>query len=293
MSLLELFYNVDTFCVRMAKRPLGKLLGSGKKPGPQPKLYMSEIMTILIQFHQSHYRDFKAYYTKHVQVHQSKEFPQLVSYTRFVELIPSALAPLCLYGLEQRVPSHGLAFVDSTPLPVCHNKRIPRHRVFADLAKRGKNSLGYFYGFKLHLVVDDCGNILAFCLTPANVDDRKPVRQLARNLWGKLVGDKGYISRELFEALLAQDLQLITPLRKNMQNRLMPLADKLLARKRSLIETINDQLKNISQISHSRHRSPINFLVNLVAGLIAYMHQPKKPSLHLSDAEFAQLPALF
>ena len=152
--------------------------------------------------------------------------------------------------------------------------------------------MGYFYGFKLHLVVNDQGEILAFCLTPGNVDDRVPVPTLARELWGKLVGDKGYISQDLFDQLFAQDLHLITTARKNMKNRLMPLLDRVLARKRSLIETINDQLKNISQIAHTRHRSPVNFLVNLLAGLIAYTWQPNKPALNLSPAEFAQLPAV-
>lgn len=158
------------------------------------------------------------------------------------------------------------------------------------MAERGKNSLGWFFGFKLHLIVDDQGELLAVCLTPGNVEDRKPVPRLAKRLWGKLCGDRGYLSQRLFEQLFKQGLQLLTPLRKNMPNQLMPLTDKLLTRKRSIIETINDQLKNISQIAHTRHRSVTNFLVNLLAGLIAYTHQPKKPSLKLSKAELALLP---
>ena len=110
---------------------------------------------------------------------------------------------------------------------------------------------------------------------------------MAKALWGKLVGDRGYLSQALFEQLFAQGLQLITPIRKNMQNRLVLLQDKLLIRKRFIIETIIDQLKNVSQIQHSRHRSTTNFLVNLIAGLIAYTWQPKKPSLHLSDNDLA------
>ena len=152
--------------------------------------------------------------------------------------------------------------------------------------------MGWFYGFKLHLIVNDQGDLLAFCLTPGNVDDRKPVPSMARELWGKLVGDRGYISGELFEELFEKQLQLITPIRKDMKNRLMPLPDKLLTRKRSLIETINDQLKNISQIAHTRHRSLPNFLVNLLAGLIAYTWQPNKPSINLTNAEMASLPAV-
>jgi transposase len=293
MSILELFCNVDDFCLWYARCVSKCALGPVKaKPGPKSGLVMSEIMTIIIHFHQSHYRDFKAYYTQHVLVHLRSEFPGLVSYTRFVELMPAALLPLCAYLQSRLVSSRGLAFIDSTPLPVCHNKRIARHKVFAGLAARGKTSMGWFYGFKLHLIVDDRGELLAFYLPPGNVGDRQPVPHMAKKLWGKFFGDRGYLSQALFERLFRQGLQLITPLRKNMRNRLMPPMDKLLARKRSIIETINDQLKNISQIAHTRHRSPINFLVNLIASLIAYTHQPKKPSLNLSARDWAILPVL-
>ncbi len=293
MSILELFCNVDDFCLWYARCAARCALGPVKaKPGPKSGLVMSEIMTIIIHFHQSHYRDFKAYYTQHVLEHLRSEFPGLVSYTRFVELMPAALLPLCAYLQSRLAASRGLAFIDSTPLPVCHNKRIARHKVFAGLAARGKTSMGWFYGFKLHLIADDRGELLAFYLTPGNVGDRQPVPHMAKKLWGKLFGDRGYLSQALFEQLFRQGLQLITPLRKNMRNRLMPLMDKLLARKRSIIEAINDQLKNISQIAHTRHRSPINFLVNLIAGLIAYTHQPKKPALNLSARDWAILPVL-
>jgi hypothetical protein len=149
--------------------------------------------------------------------------------------------------------------------------------------------MGWFYGFKLHLVVNDRGELLAFQLTPGNVDDRRPVPQLAKALCGKLFGDKGYISKRLFQTLFEEGLQLITPIRKNMGNRLLPLFDKLLLRKRALIETVNDQLKNISQIEHTRHRSVANFMVNWVSGLIAYTHQPLKPSLNLTSQQQALL----
>ena len=141
--------------------------------------------------------------------------------------------------------------------------------------------MGWFFGFKLHLVINECGELLAVQLTPGNIDDRQPVPSLTRQLVGKLFGDKGYISAALFENLWSHGLQLVTHIRRNMKNALMPLIDKILLRKRSLIETVNDQLKNISQIEHTRHRSPVNFMVNLIAGLIAYTHQPKKPSLRL------------
>ncbi len=238
-------------------------------------------MTIIIYFHQSGYRYFKSYYQHYVQEHLTTEFPQLVSYPRFITLMPRTFVPLIFYLLSKRGSCTGISFIDSTPLKVCHNKRIQNHKVFAGLAARGKTSMGWFYGFKLHLVVNEYGEILSFQLTAGNVDDRKPVPYLFKGLFGKVFADKGYISKELFEELLQENIQLITGIRKNMKNRLMEMQDKLLLRKRSIIETINDQLKNISQIEHSRHRSFTNFLINLLAGLIAYAIKPTKPALNL------------
>ncbi len=216
------------------------------------------------------------------------DFPGLVSYTRFVQLIPSILFPLSAYLEMGRGRCNGLSFVDSTKLVVGHNRRIKSHRVFAGLAERSKDSVDWFYGFKLHhLVVNDEGDILACRLTSANVDDRRPVPEKAQGLFGKLIGDKGYLSKGLVATLLQHGVELLTPIRKNMQPRLVRLNDKLLLRKRVLIETINDQLKNISQIEHSRHRSPANFLVNVLAGLIAYCHQPKKPALQVTPETLA------
>ena len=147
--------------------------------------------------------------------------------------------------------------------------------------------MGWFFGFKLHLIVNDKGEILAFYLSPGDTDDRVPLPKLTKDLLGKLFGDRGYISQKYFEKLMKQGLQLITNIRSNMKNKFIPFLDKLLLRKRFIIETINDQLKNISQIEHSRHRSPANFLVNIISGLIAYVHKPKKPSLSISRQELA------
>jgi hypothetical protein len=130
-------------------------------------------------------------------------------------------------------------------------------------------------------------------LTAGNVDDRQPVEKLVKELFGKLFGDKGYISKELFERLFCNhELQLITKLKKGMTQRLMPLFDRIMLRKRSVIESVVDQLKNISQIEHTRHRSVVNFFVNLIAGLIAYSWREKKPSLNINVEEQFLLPAL-
>jgi hypothetical protein len=149
--------------------------------------------------------------------------------------------------------------------------------------------MGWFFSYKLHLVVNDQGEILAFQLTPGNVDDRKPVPKMTEKLFGKLFADRGYISQALFQQLYDEGLVLVTSIRKNMKNHLMLLEDKLMLRKRSIIEAINDQLKNISQIEHSRHRSCANFIVNLLAGLIAYALQAKKPSINLSHEQIQAL----
>lgn len=285
MSILELFCSVDDFWMQFAPKWQSELLAAGQRQRLRAtQMHPSEMMTILILFQQSHYRTFKAYYTEYVQRHLRSEFPTLVSYQRFIELMPTLLVPLVAYLHTQLGQCTGISFIDSTKLAVCHNARIHQHRVFEGRAARGKTSVGWFYGFKLHLVVNDEGDLLAFCLTPGNVDDRRPVLKLAKRLFGTLFGDKGYLSQPLAEQLLVtQGLRLITKLRKKMHNRLLTLSDKLLLRKRAIIETINDQLKNICQIEHSRHRSPINFLVHLIAGLIAYCHQPKKPSLRLQS----------
>lgn len=282
-SLLELFVHVDDFCQAFLPNLGQHLLNSGTvKRHRERSLSISEVMTILIHFHQSHYRNFKAYYCEHVRLHLRCEFPDLVSYTRFVDFIPSALIPLCAYFLQRCLGNcTGVSFIDSTSLDVCLNQRIASHKVFAGLAGRGKTSTGWFFGFKLHLVINDRGELLNVLLTPGNVDDRKPVPKLVRKLFGKVFGDKGYISRSLYE-LLRQTfgVQLVTKLRSNAKHRLpMSLTDRILLRKRAIVESVIDQLKNISQIEHSRHRSVTSFLVNLLCGLIAYARQPKKPSL--------------
>jgi hypothetical protein len=283
MSLLELFCDVDDFWLRFEPQWKASRLAAGQRRTRAGQLCPSEVMTILIHFHQSHYRTFKAYYTDHVQVHLSKEFPHLVSYPRFVALIPAMMVPMLAYLQSRLGACTGISFIDSTSLQVCDPKRISQHRVFAADARRGKTSMGWFFGFKLHLAVNDRGELLACCLTPGNVDDRKPVPHMVKRLRGKLFGDRGYISAPLTQLLFEQGLHLITKLRKNMKDHLMPLSDKLLLRKRAIIESIIDQLKNISQIEHARHRSPVNFVVHLVGGLIAYSHQDKKPGLHLDE----------
>ncbi len=293
MDWVAMFCAVDDFCQQFEPHwERQQLPGPRRRRRRSRSLSNSEIMTILIAFHQSHYRNFKHFYQA-LREHRRAEFPGLVSYHRFVEWIPSVLGPLCGFLQSRMASGTGIAFVDSTSIVACGNKRISKHRTLKAIARRGKTTMGWFYGLKLHLNIDEYGELLAFRLTPGNVDDRQPVPDMTQGLWGKLFGDKGYISAELFAQLWGQGLQLVTGIRRNMQNKLMSLLDKILLRKRSVIETVNDQLKNIAQIEHTRHRSPANFLVNLVAGLISYTLQPKKPAIKLTPNErnwLGQLP---
>lgn len=290
MDIVTLFCEIDEFCCRFEPWMANQQL-SVRQRQRASTMYTSEVMTILVLFHLLGYRNLKQFYTEYVTTHLRWAFPRLVSYTRFVELQRTALVPLCGYLRTRQGPCTGISFLDSTKVVVCHNRRIPQHRVFAAQAARGKGSLGWFYGFKLHLVVNDEGALLNCCLTPGDVDDRQPAPALLEQLWGKLFADKGYIAQWLTDLLAEHDLHLITKVKKNMRNQLLPYLDKILLRKRAIIETVTDQLKNISQIEHTRHRSFANFLGNLVAGLIAYTWRPTKPSLGLRSHDLA-LPKL-
>lgn len=292
LDITELFCQVDDFYQTFEAHWQQQLQLSGTE---QPSFYrsrlgLSEVMTIVIAFHGSGFRTFKEFYPLQVQPHWRQAFPQLVSYTRFVELMPWSMMLLCCFLHTRRGEITGISFIDSTPIEVCHPCRSRSHRVFKGQVGWGKNSMGWHYGFKLHLIVNDRGELLAFKLTAGNVDDRAPVLDMTQDLIGKLFGDRGYISQDLFEQLYKQGLELVTRYKKKMKQKLVKLMDKILLRKRALIETVNDQLKNITQIEHSRHRSIWNFLVNLLSGLIAYTYLPKKPSLDLEPKGLPELP---
>ena len=200
-GLETLFCDVDDFCQKILPHWRCKLISQRQR---QRSFTMSpsEVMTIIIHFHRSHYRNFKNYYLSCICGQALRqEFPRRVSYNRFVELMQSVLIPLSIYLHLRRVSSRGIAFIDSTPIAVCHNRRITRHRTFVEVAQRGKNSIGWFYGFKLHLVVDDQGELISFFVTPGNVDDRKGLEKMSKFIKGQLFGDKGYISKALVEAL--------------------------------------------------------------------------------------------
>ena len=295
-NLTEIFYFTDEFCKEFNKTMEGHTLSENtakKKRNKPSKLSDSEVITILIAFHLGGFRNLKHFYINYVQKHLTREFPDTVSYNRFVELQQKALFPMVIYLKLMRLGDcTGISFIDSTPVRVCKNKRIYNHKVFDGIAARGKSTMGYFFGFKLHLIINDMGEILNFVITPGNIDDRAPLKDenFLKKIYGKMFADKGYIGQKLFEELFINGIKLITGIRINMKNSLMSLSDKILLRKRSIIETINDELKNICQIEHSRHRSFANFLTNLISGLMAYSFLPKKPKINYTvEPTYGQL----
>lgn len=284
-KITEIFYIIDEFCKEFEEAKKDHVLTQDtviKHRNRKFGLNDSEVMTILVLFHLGNFRCLKHFYINYVQKHMTNEFPQTVSYNRFVELQQKAIMPLCCFlQMACLGKCTGVSFIDSTPIRVCHIKREKQNKVFKGIATKGQCSLGWFFGMKLHIIINDKGEILTFLLTPGNTDDREPLKnkRFHDTVFGKLIGDKGYISQDLFENLFIDGIHLITKIRKNMKNCLMHTNDKILLRKRALIESVNDELKNICQIEHTRHRSFENFLANLISGLIAYSFLDKKPSL--------------
>jgi len=289
-KITEIFFLVDEFCIEFEQAIKNNLVGNQAKR--KPRMSCSEIITIMVLFHSGGYRNMKHFYLFYVQKHMGDMFPETVSYNRFVELMQGATLPMAIFLKTCCMgKGTGISFVDSTPVRVCKNKRIKRNKVFNGLAQVGRSTMGYFFGFKLHIIINDKGELLNVVITPGNVDDRQPLKNktFLKAVKGKLYADKGYISKELTQALFIDGLHLITSIRNNMKNVLMELKDKIMLRKRSVIETVNDELKNICQIEHSRHRSFTNFLANLIAGLIAYSFFPKKPTIKYEPVNTQQL----
>lgn len=282
-KITQIFCSVDDFCNDFIPNWEKHHLSINKKRIRKSNLTLSEIITIQVLFHVSGYRNFKTFYLDYVCKHLTSEFPNLVSYNRMVELKASSFIPMMIYLKNKGLADcTGINFVDSTPLRVCDKRRIHQNKTFKGMAQRGQCSLGWFYGFKLHIITNDCGGIIDFMITPANVHDTTPLKMkgFINKLYGKLFGDKGYLSKEIFNNLFENGIHLVTKLRKNMKTKLLtPIQDAFHLRKRAIIETIIDQLKNIFQVEHSRNRSQINYFNNIFSALIAYNFADKKPSL--------------
>lgn len=299
-KVMEIFCLADDFCKEYSE----EIKSHKKLPNPdgiksrnrKHEMCDSEIITILMLYHFGSFKNFKHFYLFYIGVHLREEFPKQLSYNRFIAIEHKVFAPLMLFlNIVCFGECTGISFVDSTKISVCHNKRIFNHKTFDGFAQRGKSILGWFYGFKLHFICNEKGEILNFYFSPGNADDRdvRIFEVLKKKLFGKLYGDKGYVSKNLFEMLFSQGIHIVTGLKANMKNRLMPLFDKIMLRKRSVIETINDELKNICDIEHSRHRSIHNFIMNLIAALGAYCFFDKKPSIRFERTYEKQQLALF
>jgi hypothetical protein len=280
IPLTEIFCLIDDFCKHF-EREQSKFLLPGKKHsrGNPCRMTLSEIMTILVMFHFSHYRTFKDFYLNCILSHHKYDFPNALSYNRFVELMPRTFMPFYVLISILSGEETGKYFVDSTKLQVCHNLRIYRNKVFKGSAKRGKTSTGWFFGFKLHLIFNDKGELMNFKLTSGNVDDRATVEEMVKKLKGLLFGDRGYISQKLGHSLMDKGIELVTKVKRNMKEKFIDPMKKYYLEKRGMIETIIDQLKNLLHIDHTRHRSVMNFQINILGGLLAYIFKPQKVSV--------------
>jgi hypothetical protein len=294
-EITEIFYLSDEFSKEFDVEVKKHLLqeDTGKKHRDKPnRLSDSEVMTILIAFHLSGMRNLKHFYLFYVCRHMTGEFPRPVSYSRFVELQQRVALPLVLFLKTCRMGKcTGISFIDSTALKVCHIKREHQNRVFDGIATKGKGTLGWFFGFKLHIIINDRGEIISFVITQGNVDDRHPLsmESFIRSVSGKLYADRGYVSHKLAEILFVDGIHFVAKMRNNMKGGELPLQDRLMLRKRAVIESVNDELKNICQIEHTRHRCFTNFITNLIAGLLAYSFLPKKPSIKVDIIDEKQL----
>lgn len=277
--LVEVFCEVDDFCNAFQPQWEAHLIGNGEKPrGPDPGLSDSEIITLLLALHSSGFKYLKNFYNSPMGEMLRRYFPGMPCYERFVAIQKRAFVPLMFFMFSRMGQKTGLYYIDSTPLPVCHNRRIQRHKTFAGLAERGKTSMGWFFGFKLHLVFNNLNEIVALKLTPGNVSDTTPVSSLTKDLVGKLFGDKGYIGKKLAEELLRRGLALFTRVRKNMKSLPLSMTDKILLNGRNMAETIIGSIKAFSSLNLPKHRLPINGFLHIMAAVTAYQLDPIKPA---------------
>lgn len=267
--ITTLYSLLDDFCKIYYKWEQHKLIPNHKIRYRAGNLCLPELMTIILYFYLSPCQDFKNYYLYHLPT-KYKNYFKLVSYSRIIQLWPRLLLPLSLMFQLLKGEETGIYFIDSTKLQICHNKRTSSNRVFGKIAKIGKSSYGWFMGFKLHMIINNKGEIMAIKITKGNKSDISQTTALAKGITGSMYGDKGYISKEIFTDLFNSGLRLFTGIRKDMKNHLLEFYDKSMLRKRSLIESVFNVLKNSMKFEHTRHRSPINFLVHILACVNAY-----------------------
>jgi hypothetical protein len=285
-DITDLFVFIDDFCKATDFYINSHLFDNNLKlikPTRVLQMTNQEIVTIVLLYQQSPCKNFKYFYNSYLQLYKN-EFPNMVTYERFVAIKPRILMYLqmLLNWIMSLSKKTGISFIDATSINVCHNKRIRSNKVFEGFAELGKTTKGWFYGFKLHIVINELGQIHSAKLTEGNVDDRVPVPKLVSHLTGLLFGDKGYIKSELFNSLYSKDLKLVTGIKKTMKNMPMNLFEKQMLKKRSIIETVFDYLKNKFEMEHTRHRSVWNFLVHIMATLVAYSMKTTKPKVKMN-----------
>jgi hypothetical protein len=280
-KITEIYCQVDEFCNSFSDYLLSNCIG--KKTKRVPAMSISEISTIIILYQLSGYKCFKFYYDQVVLKGKLNSFfPQALSYNRFVELIPRCFIYLTAYmQLNCVVSETGIYYMDSKKIAVCHNRRIQSHKVFKGYAARGHCSVGYFFGFKLFLIINHIGQIVKFKLMKGNSADNNGtlMLDLLKDLKGKVFADKGFINQKTWTELLESGLQVITKIRSNMKNKLMIPIDKLLLSKRGIIESTFNLLMTQCDLEHTRHRSPINAFCSTVAALIAYTKLDHLPTI--------------
>ena len=279
VDITALYCCLDDFCKMFAEWETHQLIPSPSRRQRSGELSRSDMLFIRVLFHLSPYKNFKTFYLLGIGVQHRACFRDLPHYDRFVSLMPRLFVPLMVLLHSLSGEETGIYFGDSSKLAVCHNRRINRHQVFDGLAARGKTSMGWFFGLKLHVVINHKGEIMAVKITSGNIADSTVLDEITRHLRGKIYADKGDISREVFRKLWQRGLHLITGIRRNMRNHLMLLDEKIMLRKRFVIETVFDILKCEMGLEHSRHRSPRNAIVHVLSCLVAYAYRPGKPSI--------------
>lgn len=288
--ITAIFCEIDDFCKFLGENDFLKLDNADLKRVRKRHLKLAEILTIQVFFHYSDVKNFKAFYTSTHFEFLKKCFPGLVSYTRFLELKNEAAFWLLLFSKwKNQNASTGISFIDSTCIKVAHSRREKRHKIFKNLARKGKTSVGWFYGLKLHLVITHLGEVIDFEITSGNVADnnKQLIDRLTDKVKGILVGDKGYIGRAA--DLIKNGIRLLHRSKSNMKKTVINSIDLELLKSRGVIESVIGVLKEKFSLEHSRHRSVLGGLAHIAATLIAYAFKPKKPSISSSMLAIAQL----
>ncbi len=250
-----------------------------RKRNKSSRMAPHRIMAVLLMFHLSGYRDFRSFYEIMIQGYLKKMFPHSLSYSWFIRIKSRYLHAMFCYLTSKMQPSHEISYIDSTCLKACHIKRASSHKTFKGIAEKGHTSVGWFYGFKLHLVIDAYGNIVDFCVSKGNKHDTYGLDKLTKNIKGLLFGDKGYISQKKAKQLEDKGIKLITKPRKNMKPKSLSKEEKSLLRSRGVIETVIGQLKDMHHVENTKVRSMHGWMMNILAALTAYQIRAFKPSI--------------